>query len=85
MSGGYWVYENWTHRRIRVHRAQCAFCNDGGGLGVGENGKNDAWYGRYASRDLAWDQVRRLPSRRAGGAWNIADCSACTPSDKLIV
>lgn len=81
MSGQFWVYENWTHRRIRVHRASCVFCNAGRGLGIGTNGKNDAWYGSYASRDLAWAQVGRLPSRRAGGTWDIADCHTCALSD----
>ena len=77
MSGDYWVYENWTHRRIRVHQAECSFCNDGHGLGVGTNGKNDQWYGGYVSRDLAWAQVQQLPSRNRGGVWDIADCPAC--------
>ena len=81
MGEGYWVYENWTHRRIRVHRAACAFCNDGRGLGVGTNGKNDDWYGSFASPDLAWAQVRRLPSRRTSGTWDVADCHTCAPSD----
>ncbi len=81
MSGDYWVYENWTHRRIRVHRAECSFCNDGHGLGVGTNGRNDEWSGPYASLNLARDKVRQLPSRNGGGAWDIADCAVCAPTD----
>jgi hypothetical protein len=76
-SGSYWVYENWTHRRIRVHRATCSFCNDGRGLGIGRNGRNDTWYGDYSSREAAWSQVRHLQSRRKNGEWDIIDCNAC--------
>lgn len=81
MSDSFWVYENWTHRRIRVHRAECPYCNDGRGRGLGTNGKNDLWYGGFATRTSAWAQVRRLPSRRTGGSWDVADCHTCAPSD----
>src|SRR5690348_13933242 len=26
-----WLYENWVHDRVRIHRADCVFCNDGAG------------------------------------------------------
>lgn len=77
MANGYWVYENWTQQRIRVHQAGCTFCNDGKGIGRGTNGTNDAWYGRFATRDSAWLKVGELPSRRRGGDWDIADCKNC--------
>ena len=31
-----WIYENWTHDRVRIHRANCGYCNDGRGTQVVE-------------------------------------------------
>jgi hypothetical protein len=28
----FYVYENWTHDRARLHRGECGYCNDGSGL-----------------------------------------------------
>jgi hypothetical protein len=25
----YYVYENWTHDRARIHKGDCGYCNDG--------------------------------------------------------
>ncbi len=27
----FYVYENWTHNRARIHRGTCGYCNNGQG------------------------------------------------------
>lgn len=76
-STDYWVYENWTHQRIRVHKADCPHCNDGRGHGLKSSGANDQWYGRFPTYQDAWRQVARLPSRRRDLDWDVADCAYC--------
>ncbi len=34
----YWVYENWTNRRVRVHRGECGHCKDGRGCQIEDSG-----------------------------------------------
>lgn len=68
----YWVYENWTHKRARVHRAKCSHCNDGRGVQPSDSGRNGKWYGPY-DRDRAFDQAKALQQE------DTAACSFCVP------
>lgn len=56
----HWVYENWTHKRARVHRADCSHCNDGRGTQASHSGKNDRWHGPYSDAAFALAAARRL-------------------------
>lgn len=55
----FWVYENWTHKRARVHRAECGMCNDGRGTQAGASERNGRWHAA-ASREEALALARRL-------------------------
>lgn len=46
----YFIYENWTHRRTRVHQATCGCCNDGEGVHAEDSGRNGTWHGPMLDR-----------------------------------
>jgi hypothetical protein len=56
----YWVYENWTHKRVRVHDANCSYCNDGRGIQASHSGRNDKWHGPFDERSTAFAVAARL-------------------------
>lgn len=43
----YWFYMNYPTRKIRIHRADCRYCNNGNGIhqNVGQN--NGQWHGSF--------------------------------------
>lgn len=45
----FWVYQNWTHDRARIHRGGCSFCNNGRGTQPGDSGRNGEWIGPMGS------------------------------------
>ncbi len=47
------VYENWTHDRVRAHSAQCSHCNNGRGTQPTDSGRNGKWHGPFDERELA--------------------------------
>lgn len=65
----YFVYENWTLKRGRVHRAQCAQCNHGKGKHETDSGRNGKWHGPYRDRALAFKKAESLrhPDMKACG------------------
>jgi HTH-type transcriptional regulator / antitoxin HigA len=65
----YWVYQNWTHDRARVHRAVCSFCNHGQGIHGKSSDRNGEWRGPFTDRDAAFAAMSRL---------HRADSRACT-------
>ncbi len=69
----YWVYENWTVKRARVHLAECGNCNHGRGKQQADSGRNGRWYGPFVDRDAAFRRMEqtRQPDRRA--------CGYCAP------
>jgi F-type H+-transporting ATPase subunit beta len=69
----FWVYENWTHKRARVHLAECGYCNDGCGTQAAHSGRNDKWHGPYSQHELAFMAARNLrqPDTKA--------CAFCAP------
>lgn len=70
---GYWVYENWTHRRARMHVAGCSFCNEGRGVQKDDSGRNGRWFGPFAEGEAAYAALQNTaqPDR--------ALCSVCSP------
>ena len=49
----WWVYENWTHKRARIHRGDCGYCQDGRGSQPADSGRNGRWLGPFGDRALA--------------------------------
>jgi hypothetical protein len=45
----YWTYENWIHKYARVHRADCAHCNDGAGSHQAIDSRAGQWLGSFAN------------------------------------
>lgn len=69
----YYVYENWTHDRARVHLAECSMCNYGKGIHQSDSGRNGKWHGPYVDRDSAFKHATSL--RRA----DTGPCGFCSP------
>jgi hypothetical protein len=69
----FYIYENWTVDRSRVHRAECSYCNNGNGIHVSNSGRNGKWHGPFSELKLADEAARKL---------NRADnqhCNTCRP------
>lgn len=73
MSLNFWIYENWTIRKARVHRGSCGFCRDGRGIHAQDSGHNGKWHGPVSDRDVAFAVARNTgqPDTRA--------CGVCAP------
>lgn len=56
----YYIYENWTHDRARLHAAECGYCNNGNGTQSSDSGKNGKWHGPYIVRQDAMNIMSRL-------------------------
>lgn len=68
---GFYVYENWTNKRARLHRAECSFCNGGRGSQAGTGDKNGEWHGPFADVELARSKIATLDYTDKG------DCRTC--------
>lgn len=64
----YWVYENWTRKRTRLHLAECSSCNDGRGKRDEDSGRNGRWLGPFSDRTTAF---------KAMSATGFADRAIC--------
>jgi HTH-type transcriptional regulator/antitoxin HigA len=69
----YWVYQNWTHDRARVHRGACSFCNHGRGIHGKSSDRNGEWTGPFADSAAAFAAMRRL------GRTDSRACATCAP------
>lgn len=69
----FWVYENWVHKRARVHRAECSYCNNGHGHQGSRSKTNGEWHGPISDRAKAFDLMIRLRREDSGG------CPTCSP------
>jgi hypothetical protein len=69
----YWVYQNWTHDRARVHRGVCSFCTHGRGVHGKTSDRNGEWTGPFSDRAAAFAAMNRL--RRADSR----ACATCGP------
>jgi hypothetical protein len=68
----YWVYENWLHNYVNLHKENCQFCNFGKGPRVkGSEGRFGHWTGPYKSK-----QEAELVARKTGR--ELMSCSRCT-------
>lgn len=65
----FWIYENWTHKRVRIHRAECGYCNNGRGTQATHSGRNDKWHGPYSNRSKAISEavlLKQPDTKRCG-------------------
>ena len=69
----YWVYENWTRKRVCIHLGECGYCNHGLGTQSSDSGRNGKWHGPFADRAFAFDTATGLRQKDTKG------CAACAP------
>lgn len=67
----YWVYENWTHNKAIIHRAECGYCKYGKGVRetFGDNGR---WLGPYKTKNDAELKAKQTKRKR------VASCLTCS-------
>lgn len=68
----YWVYENWTLKRARVHVDRCSYCNNGKGLQPVDSGRNGKWHGPFSTRLAALNKMKNF------GYPDMKDCVVCS-------
>lgn len=70
----YWVYENWTVKKARIHEGPCPYCNNGQGTDKPKprGAANGEWHGPYASVDRA-----AVVADRTGQP--VSRCRRCKP------
>jgi hypothetical protein len=69
--GGFWVYENWTNKRARLHRAECSYCRGGQGTQGSASDKNGEWHGPFAELEQARAKLSMLDYN------DKAECGLC--------
>jgi hypothetical protein len=55
----YWVYENWTVKKAKIHRSDCSHCNEGPGTHPGSNDRNEQWHGPFSTVAAATQAAAR--------------------------
>lgn len=73
----YYVYENWTHDRARVHAGNCGFCNEGVGMHAEDSGANGRWLGPFPDCAAAVAAAHALHRADTG------TCNNCNPKAAL--
>ena len=68
---GFYVYENWTNKRARLHRAACTYCKGGQGSQASTGDKNGQWHGPFADAEQARAKLSMLDYDDKG------ECGAC--------
>lgn len=66
----YYVYNNWAHKYVRIHKAECCFCNDGHGSHKKISGEYDEWKGPF-TKDEAELEAQKTKRK------TISKCSRC--------
>ncbi len=74
-QGGFWIYHNWTNRRVRLHRETCSHCNGGRGTEGSASDRNGEWLGPFRTARDGWDRAQRLQEPDTGV------CKTCGPAD----
>lgn len=69
----FFVYENWTRDRGRIHRGECPVCNEGRGVRLTDSGKNGRWHGPFTDRDDAFKKAAALKRT------DMQPCQRCKP------
>ena len=69
----FYIYENWTHDRVRIHRASCGYCNNGDGTQASTSPKNGRWLGPFDNRALVFAKAKSLKRM------DTKPCGTCNP------
>jgi hypothetical protein len=69
----YYLYENWIHRRARLHRGSCSYCNSGRGTQGATEERTGRWYGPIPDREEA---IARLMSLKHDDKKQCGSCMA---------
>ena len=69
----FFVYDNWTRNRGRIHRGECSVCNQGQGVRAEDSGRNGKWHGPFVDREEAFRLAASL--KRA----DMQPCQRCNP------
>lgn len=67
----YYLYENWTHDYVGIHRSTCTLCNHGKGLRKNSTVKNGIWIGPFKDQKEAEFVASKLKRKIA------PKCSRC--------
>jgi len=68
----YYVYENWTVHKAKVHLSDCGYCNDGKGIHPDAGPYNGRWHGPFATLDEAV-RVAQMTGEP------VSKCKVCRP------
>lgn len=66
----YWTYENWVHKYARVHRPECAHCNDGQGSHDAGDSEAGKWLGPFG----------KFGEASSASAFETKPCGHCSPT-----
>ena len=69
----FWVYEQFSHKRARIHFSSCRYCNDGKGVGGNTDNNDDKWHGPFESFELAETSAKALKRK------DTRSCGVCKP------
>lgn len=67
----YYIYENWTHDYLRIHKGDCNLCNDGSGMHINPSMVNGMWVGPF--KDLAQAEYVASKLKRT----TVSKCTRC--------
>jgi hypothetical protein len=70
LGSTFWTYENWVHKYARVHRSECAHCNDGRGSHAAVDSNAGRWIGTFDN----------LAEALKASKFNTLSCEFCLPS-----
>lgn len=69
-DGEFWVYRNWVHKRARLHRSSCSYCNYGKGT-QGVTQRTTGEWRSFSDFDVAKSYMDEL------GYYDAALCGVC--------
>lgn len=78
----HWVYENTIHKKARIHRADCAYCNNGHGIHGGAKTASGEWFGPFADLDIALSVAHKRGWEDTRGCESCLEAIFQTPSSK---
>lgn len=67
----YYLYENWTHDYVGIHKSNCKLCKKGKGLHNKSSVKNGVWIGPFKDQKEAEFVASKLKRK------TILKCTRC--------
>ncbi len=69
----FWIYENFSNKRARIHTGNCRYCNHGAGVGGDAANDDDKWHGPFGTFTEADSAAKAL------GQGDTRACGVCKP------